>query len=481
MRTFILFALLMPALLTGCRSSPESRSPRPVTPENADGTTLPGEDPVTGSPAPGTPAPGVSLLPCDVEAVVQARCGMCHGPVPKFGGMMSLMTAADWHKAAISDPDETVVHLAKERINYQFTGLRLHNPIGPMPPAPNPRLEGAELQTINGWIDAGAPARQGGVCTAATPARGAPASGSSAPPPDPAGTGTGGGAGTSAQCPGEEVRFLAHAPGVRDTRYKVGVAKDAYVNFTFRSPWKGTVYANDFIPVIDNDEALHHWLLFKKDNSAGGDLQVKPSSGTHPDGQLVHGWAPGGRPQPLGNGVAMPLEEGFYTLELHYNSTDAAAEDASGVAVCISKEKPRHLADLSWLGTDRIRNTRQASGTCRPTAQAGRPITIVAVSPHMHTHGRHMRAVINRAAGGTDILHDAPFSFDSQVSYPKNIVLQPGDTITTTCQWDTEVNFGRGTLDEMCYLFTVAWPAGALRDDGAVKIHGPNSCMGGLF
>ena len=261
------------------------------------------------------------------------------------------------------------------------------------------------------------------------------------------------------------VTFVAHAGGDQQQPYKVGVAGDAYVNFTFPSPWKGKVYAYEFTPVIDNDIVLHHWLLYK--TAAGSSSR-----------ELVHGWAPGGEAGTFGDGVAMGLQEGTYTLNMHYNSTDAAATDASGVSICITKEKPRHEAELIWLGTDRIFNVREATGVCNPVGPG--PINIVGVSPHMHTYGRQMTSIITRADGTKEVLHDEPFTFDSQVSYPKNIVLQPGDSIATTCKWDREVRFGRGTGDEMCYLFTVAWPVGALRSGGR-GLHGPNSCMGSLF
>jgi hypothetical protein len=100
--------------------------------------------------------------------------------------------------------------------------------------------------------------------------------------------------------------------------------------------------------------------------------------------------------------------------------------------------------------------------------------------PHMHAHGTHMKVEINRQDGSTDVLHDADFDFNFQTTYYGDTWLMPGDTITTTCTYDTLVTFGYRTDDEMCYLLATASPAGALRDLGPVGFaaHGRNACLG---
>jgi hypothetical protein len=88
-----------------------------------------------------------------------------------------------------------------------------------------------------------------------------------------------------------------------------------------------------------------------------------------------------------------------------------------------------------------------------------------------------MKVDINRAAGGIEVLQDMPFDFATQISYMKDVWLEPGDSITTTCTYDRPVSFGEGTGDEMCYFFTLAYPKLALTDAGlGAVIHGPNSC-----
>ena len=80
----------------------------------------------------------------------------------------------------------------------------------------------------------------------------------------------------------------------------------------------------------------------------------------------------------------------------------------------------------------------------------------------MHLQGRHMTTVINRAGGGTEMLIDEPFDFQTQISYSTPQVVHKGDTLTTTCTYATPTPFGEKTTDEMCYNFVLAYPAGGL-------------------
>lgn len=72
-----------------------------------------------------------------------------------------------------------------------------------------------------------------------------------------------------------------------------------------------------------------------------------------------------------------------------------------------------------------------------------------------------------------------PGRFDTQTYYVENFMLNEGDTMTTVCTYNQPATFGQTTENEMCYFFSPAWPAGALRNGNflATGIHGANSCM----
>jgi len=190
------------------------------------------------------------------------------------------------------------------------------------------------------------------------------------------------------------------------------------------------------------------------------------------------GWAPGGGDAfyTPDVGIQVDSSQGF-VMEMHYNSTDATAVDASGVQICVSDKAPANLLSLSWLGTDNISGT-SASGTCKPKATA--PIHIISANPHMHLKGRHMKVVITRANGTTEIAHDEDFAFENQHAFPEKLVINPGDSLTTTCTFSAPSSFGKGTNDEMCYFFSLAYPARALADGGFIGtlVHGADACLG---
>jgi hypothetical protein len=345
-----------------------------------------------------------------------------------------------------------------------------------MPPTTQPALPAEDLAILDGWLESGAPY----TSEECVPPEGGGTTGG-------ANGGNGGNGGVPEDAELDCYRFTAHAPGDKEIRYEVGAVRDGYVNFNFMPPWEGTVHARTVRSIIDNSQVLHHWLFFKN-GAPSEDGSVADSSGVHPNSELVYGWAPGGKDLNLyetGEDVGIPMPgDVSYTVEMHYNSDDPDALDASGLELCVSEAEPEQKAAQAWLGTDAISafllplNEMKAGGTCNPAFDE--PIHILLVSPHMHLKGRHMEAIINRADGTKEDLHVGDFSFNDQTTYSKDVWLMPGDTITTTCTYSEPADFGEGTESEMCYLFTMHTPAGALTDNGALGsgIHGDNACLG---
>ncbi|MET0282860.1 MAG: hypothetical protein ABW352_00250, partial [Polyangiales bacterium] len=397
-------------------------------------------------------------LPCDVAPLVTQYCGDCHGEKPF--APMSLLDADDFA--------ETTPANVKARITQD-------EPTGHMPPVTSDQPSAEELAKIVAWLDKGAKGTSD-KCTDVpkgnTDAGTGTGSDASAPPPF--------------EAPGDEelecFTMTAHN-GDFKTPYNVGAARDAYFNFTFAAPWKGTVYGITIGPVIDNMKAIHHWLLFQ-DDLPGVPGGAQGSIGAHPAGQLLYGWAPGGesldfRKSGVDVGLELPGDGQTYTMEYHYNSDDFGAKDASGVKICVHHRKTANIAGLSWLGNDNLLvPATQWSGTCKPTTD--KDIHIVALIPHMHQQGVHMKGTITRKDGKKEILHDEPFDFDYQKLYTKDVTLHPGESIFTECTFAQPMTFGESTQAEMCYLFTMAYPKGALAapDVWGGFAHGGSSCLG---
>ena len=99
---------------------------------------------------------------------------------------------------------------------------------------------------------------------------------------------------------------------------------------------------------------------------------------------------------------------------------------------------------------------------------AGAPVTPGWFWPKMHKLGRPLSSAVHRADGSTEMVFDKDFDFNHQIHYVNSpmIVLQPGETITSTCTFDNTTNnpknpsdplkvvgWGEGTEDEMFLAF----------------------------
>jgi hypothetical protein len=406
-------------------------------------------------------------VPCNVAQAVSNNCTQCHSAVPKFGATMPLMKLADFHAVSPSDANRKVFQTIPERINSQDSGKL-------MPPTSSMALSDADHQALDAWTSGGAIASSD-VCaitetsidgeTAAIPTAN-PTTGISTSPiefNDP-----------NMEC----FKFLAHAQGSKDEPYSVSTQPDLLVSFNFMAPWGTEMrYVRAMKAIIDEERVVHHWLLYRT-MRAGTDGEVVSSTGVHPDGSLMHGWAPGGDDLYFREDLAQEMPgDVAYTLEFHYNNaTGGPLPDASGIEVCVTTEAPENVLGNSWLGTDRITGT-SAEGTCDPSSDE--PIQVLALQPHMHKSGMHFKAVLTRADGMQEVLLDAPFSFDDQRYYINEFKLMEGDTITSTCSYSEPAMYGASTNQEMCYLYALYYPRLSLTNGNALasSLHGPDTCL----
>ncbi len=416
-----------------------------------------------------------SGLPCAVSTVLTARCTSCHAESPRFAAPMPLVTLDDLRAPSRDDPTRPVHDLVIDRMLDEWR---------PMPPPPQPPADEAEIAVLRAWVDAGAPA--GEACQ-----------GDDVPPP-PMDVGVD--IDAPLPPPHEDCDYVfelrAHGVGVPDdeTPYSVPPLTDLYVNFTFSVPWTGSVHGLSFHPIVDDERVLHHMLLYS--HPVGGNLlngTIVPGIGAHPGESLVAGWAPGGTPSIMPEGVGMELPPGptgRFVLEVHYHN-DAGyldALDRSGFRVCATSKKREQTAAVHLLGTELLAMAGpgefQFTGVCHPWLNLSgifnrEPVTIVSSSPHLHQRGRRLTTKIHRVDGTTDILIDVPFDWDNQIIHPTPATIYPGDWLETTCYYENEggiATFGIRTEDEMCQNYILAYPVGAL-DTGGSLILEAHACM----
>lgn len=373
---------------------------------------------------------------------------------------MPLETYEDLMAPAITDPSRTVFDLVLARAQDEAR---------PMPPAPYDRLDSVQLAALTAWEDSGFPTSNEQCQTTQGPEQADPL----------------------AELPtGDRCSIqLDLKAGTEGQGFAVPEVDDHYECFYFSAPDVDKFLVTGLAPIIDDARVLHHWLLYytTRTDVAPGSHEV--CTGIHPEDTLLGGWAPGGASQILPDNVGLEVpapSDAVFILELHYNNvaryTDAV--DQSGVRICATSTPQEHTAAVHWLGTENIflfPGESSGGSTCSPTE----PVTILGVTPHMHELGRHTRMIINRADGTQETLLDKPFDFNTQIGYDTPAKLMPGDTISSTCTWNNTsgaiTTFGEATGNEMCYLFTLAYPVGALDTGGDLLgvglIGGQNKCM----
>lgn len=402
----------------------------------------------TAMPPPSMMMPGETGVPCNVDAVLRARCQKCHADVPQFAAPMSLVTHEDFLAPARSNPAMRVIDVLPGRIAVGSGA--------PMPPVTDPPLSDAERMVLEQWIAGGAPSSTEECMQQMMP------------PPPP----------TELPCGDPTHTFLAHElPGATDTTPHVveADAGNAIRCFAYRVPSDQQLYLTGAAPVIDESRVLHHWILWGS-NTEIEDGSIFDCNGNMPrDAQFITGWAPGGGLSlyPEGVGLALPPPGGTLILQVHYwNGMELEGiSDRSGVGICATPEVPEHVAAVHTLGSILINvpphGTQTTTGYCTP--QATEPIHVLSSGPHMHQTGTAIRTEILR--GGSEsaietLVEVDPWNFNDQGGHPTDTLIMPGDTLRTTCEYmnptSTTIRFGERTEDEMCFNFVVAYPAGSL-------------------
>jgi hypothetical protein len=378
-------------------------------------------------------------LPCAVDDVLARRCRTCHGKTPSFGAPMSLVTYADLQAPAKSDPTQQV---------YQLVLTRIHDDAAPMPQPPNPRLVPDDMTTLDDWIAANAPSGDGSACPDAGVPDAAPSTLSCTP----------------------DVALRPAAAWAMPTDQQ-----DIYVCYGVDVPVTGSRQVIAFQPRIDNTRIVHHVLLYESTTAIS--TTPFPCSGTSVRNKLLYGWAPGGQAFELPDVAGYPMGSGtaHYMVQVHYNNITALSgqTDSTGFDICTTDQLRPNAADIVAFGS--LNFTIPAHGsldiTCDWTLPATRPAyNVISAFPHMHQLGKAIRTTATTGDAGApiDLGGVDSWSFSNQVWFPLTAQIHPGDTVHTRCAWDnttdTAVTWGEYTENEMCFSFTMYYPA-----DPAVK------------
>jgi hypothetical protein len=189
--------------------------------------------------------------------------------------------------------------------------------------------------------------------------------------------------------------------------------------------------------------------------------------------RMLYGWAPG-----VG-GFEMPKEAGLpaeppsthFVVQIHYNNVRAleGETDESGFDLCSTSELRPNDADVLAFGSMKFtipaKSRHTILATWKVPSMLANPVKVIGAFPHMHQLGKSIATSLYPAGGGgpIDLGTDNGFDFNNQFfAQLRGVQVTAGDTVTTRCSWDnpgtSQVRFGEGTADEMCYSFTMYYP-----------------------
>jgi hypothetical protein len=397
---------------------------------------------------------------------------------------MSLVTFADLHKPAATQPTMKV---------YQLAQLRIHDTMRPMPPTT--MMKAVDGEALDKWFSAGAltGTSADANCTVTSIKPGAVEGN------------VDGSYGPLVAGPGEHCyEFKTHqsTTSVDKAPYEIGANGEHYEQFYFSVPWPKDSVATSYATVVDNAKILHHWLLFSTaEKEVDGFHKTVPLPtliGASP--VLLTGWALGGPNlvAPKDVGFELPDPGSQLNVQWHfYNSTSSPQRDASSVQICtVPKAMRPHVGAVTWLGTEDLNGSKWFGGAgmpahqvstfssvCNPLrtgASASEPLHIIGFEPHMHRIGTRMQTEVIHKDGKLEMIFDKLFSFGNETHYYQSYDLLPGETLRTSCTFnntnDFGVPFGESSDTEMCYQFVFSWPAHAMANGAASLLGVTDTC-----
>lgn len=116
----------------------------PVT-SGSDSSAPPAPRADGGTTPPPPPPPQGAGLPCNVQAMLAAKCTSCHSDPPVNGSLSGLVTIGDLMATAREDPTKN---------EAQLSLIRMQSTTSPMPPANvNNPVTSAELAAFQSWVN----------------------------------------------------------------------------------------------------------------------------------------------------------------------------------------------------------------------------------------------------------------------------------------------------------------------------------------
>lgn len=209
----------------------------------------------------------------------------------------------------------------------------------------------------------------------------------------------------------------------------------------------------------------------------GWDCFGAAGNGVRPEGTPVT-WAPGGGAFNFPEGTGIRIDPGYVLVaQMHYNLINGDGADSTVLRLSWADEVEREAVNAlqdkflaaGFSGAAEIPPGQDSyvyqwddrlSNYNSRIAQWNK-VEILGLLPHMHEIGRRMQADFISGPDGTKtcgIYVDRwDFEWQQAFMYEESFILDPGDSIEVTCEWDSSARDspttpGLGTQNEMCLM-----------------------------
>ena len=387
----------------------------------------------------------------DVLPILQNKCQECHRPGEAAPmSLLSYKEARPWAKAI-----KEAVLVKRMPPWFAEAGIgKFHN---------ERRLSDAEVNTIAGWADSGAPE------------------------------------GSAKDAPRPRQFVEGWNIGKPDLEFEIGmdfpVQASGTIEYTyFMVPSNFT--EDRWVERVEvrpgNRAVVHHVIAFTRAPGAKWMQEIKPGvpyvpkrvrGGSEGDGgggggrELLVGYAPGLPPTILRPGQAIKVAAGSDIIfQLHYTANGKEATDRSKIGLIFAKEPPKHR--VLTMGATNARFVIPANADHHQvdsTITLREDTQLVSLMPHMHLRGKDFEYRATFPTGESKTLLRVPkYDFNWQLFYylDEEMLLPKGTRIDCTAHFDNsannkanpdpskEVRWGDQSWEEMMIgWFTVAFPA----------------------
>ena len=269
-------------------------------------------------------------------------------------------------------------------------------------------------------------------------------------------------AGSAAMPPGSMQDGVSDWTPLLEGEWELPAGQESYV--CVRKTLSEDMYIKEFQPIAP--VGTHHTLLSVNETPTGPDGVETCSAAANGHVTLLgSGVGENYSAGPLPDGVAYKVAKGSQlNLNLHlFNVADKPLTGLSGTRVrTTTVDRVKNFAETILAGPVSLQipmGKSVSKGTCTVKSDT----TVVAVAPHMHQLGVHLKAVVTRAAGEPVMLYDDAYDFEDQRQKATGqLALKKGDVINVECTYENDsgmiVGFGESSLDEMCFIGLYRYP-----------------------